>query len=255
MRKRGIPEEGITRRSFLKGAVATGTAGFLGVAAFGTLRSLMSPEIELKGEVRDTFMYLNPERARLPVWYENLIGEDARLSHFEPGMGANVLWKRIVDEEGSIVPGSGFPAILIQMEEDELEFPEGYSRDEFVIEGLYSIFNCCTHACCPPGWKLIPVSDYKTVDPENPDRDNIYCVCHDSQYNPRRVAEYQHPSPPDASGAEYIGVYKVPGVGPADRGMPLIPLALDTDGDRIVGVAKNQDWYRYLLYKDAAMPE
>jgi Rieske Fe-S protein len=249
MRRRGIPEEGMTRRSFLKGALAAGTAGFLGVAGFTTVQSLISPEVKVKGQVLDTFIYINPEGARLPIWFEDLIGEEAKITHFKPGRGANVLWKAVIDEEGQIVPFTGFPGLLIQLNEEELEFPQGYSMDEFVVEGLYAIFNCCTHACCRPGWQLIPRSAYKV----DPGYDTVYCVCHDSQYNPRRIFKYRHPPPPDASGAEYIGIYKEPGLGPADRGMPLIPIELD--GNKIVGISRDQNWYRYLDFKSRIIPE
>ncbi len=249
MRKRGIPEEGITRRTFLKGAVAAGTAGFLGVATYGTVKSLLSPEVKVRGEVLDSFVYVKPEGAALPIWFESIVGREARISHFQPGRGANVLWKAVIDEEGQIVPFTGFPGLLVQMEEEAVEFPEGYPRDDYIVQGLCAVFNCCTHACCRPGWQLIPRSAYKV----DPGYDTIYCVCHDSQYNPARITRYKHTPPPEASGAEYLGIYKEPGLGPADRGMPLIPLELE--GDKLVGVVRNQDWYRYLDFKSRIIPE
>ncbi len=249
MRKRDIPPEGITRRSFLKGAAAAGTVGFLGVGLYGTIRSLQSPPLTVQGEVLDTFVYVKPEGALLPTWYEDFFGEEARLSHFGVERGANVLWKVVVDSNGQIVPFTGFPGLLLRMDDDGLEFPEGLPRDDFVINGLYAAFNCCPHACCRPGFQLIPRSSYKV----DPGYETIYCPCHDSQYNPRRLVKSTHPPPPDASGAEYVGVYKEPGLGPADRGMPVIPLELE--GDKLVGVAKDQEWYRYLDFKRSIVPE
>lgn len=251
MVRRGIDEkEGITRRSFLKGAVGAGTAGFLGVATYGTVRSLFSPERKLQGDVLDTFVYANPQGAALPIWYreEGLVNTEARLSQFEVGKGANVVWKAIRDSRGNIIP-TGLPGLLIRMDEDTLDFPQGYPRDDFVKGGLFAVFNCCTHACCRPSWKLLSRSAYL----EDPGYDNVYCPCHDSQYNPRRLFKYRHPAPPTASGAEYLGIYKEPGLGPADRGMPLIPLELE--GDKIVGTVKNVGWYQYLDFKKTVISE
>ncbi len=249
MRKRDLPPEGITRRTFMKGAAAAGTAGFLGVGVYGTIRSLQSPPLSIQGETLDTFLYVRPEGALVPVWYSNLYGEEARLSHFDIDRGANVLWKVVVDSEGQIVPFTGYPGLILRMDDSVLEFPEGYARDDFVLNGLYASFNCCPHACCRPGYQLIPRTRYKI----DPGYETIYCPCHDSQYNPRRIVRSNHPLPPDASGAEYLGVFKEPGLGPADRGMPLIPLELE--GDRLVGVARDESWYQYLDFKRAKIPE
>ncbi len=246
MVKRGIDEdEGImSRRNFLRGAAAAGTAGFLGVAGYGTVASLLSPERPVAGEVLDSFVYVRPQGVPTPTWYEvqDLVTREARLSHFDVGQGANVVWRPLRDQRGNIIP-VGLPGLLIRLEEEELSFPAGYNRDEFTKSGLIAVFNCCTHACCRPGWQLIGRNAYKV----DLGYDNIYCPCHDSQYNPRRFTEYQHDPPPLASGATFLGVHKEPGVGPAPRGMPLIPLELD--GDRLVGVVKDPEWYHFLDFK------
>ncbi len=249
MPRRGIPEDGITRRTFLKGASIAGGAALAGVGVYGTVRSLVSPPVTVQGTVQDTFIYVRPEGALLPIWYDGLFGEEARLSHFDVERGANVLWKVVIDGDGQIVPFTGFPGLILRMEEDVLEFPEGFPRDDYVLNGLYAIFNCCPHACCRPGFQLIPRTSY-LIDPGY---ETVYCPCHDSQYNPRRLEKSAHPPPPDASGAEYVGIYKEPGLGPADRGMPLIPLELE--GDKLVGVAKNESWYQYLDFKRRVIPE
>lgn len=251
MKRRGLEEEreGITRRSFLRGAVAAGTVGFLGAAGFGTVVSLISPPDcpPKQGELLNSFIYINPEGAKLPVWFveEGLVGQEARISHFLPGRAANTIWKAFRTDDGQRV--CGLSTLLIMIDPAELAFPEGFPQSEFVINGLYAIFNCCTHACCRPGWQLLPRENYK----DDLGRDNIYCVCHDSQYDPRRISRYQHPPPPDASGAEYFGVHKDV-AGPAPRGMPLIPLELE--GTKIIGRVKNQDWYRYLDNKAKTIP-
>ncbi len=214
--------------------------GGASVAAVGGYAALQTLAPQRERRVLNTFLYV--ETFGPPVWFDDLLGEEARITHFEPGKGANVLWRVELDEEG--IPGTGLPALLIMMDEETLEFPTGYARSEFVIQGLYAVFNCCTHACCRPGWQLIPRSQYV----QDLGYDTIYCVCHDSQFDPRRLAEYTHDPPPKASGATYLGVYNEPQAGPAKVGMPLIPIGLE--GDRIVGRLSYPEWYRYLDFKD-----
>ena len=239
-------DRGISRRTLLKVGVAAGAAGLAGISGYAVVRTLTGPPTPpTPSEVRDTFIYLRPPGTEVPVWYEEegLVGEEARLSHFQPGRGANSMWRVAIDGAGRVVPGTGLPALLIQTEEEVLEFPEGYPRDEFVINGLYAVFNCCTHACCRTGWQILPRSQY-VVDTG---KENVYCTCHHSQYDPRIITEYRHPAPPEASGATYIGIHMEPGTGPANRGMPLIPLELE--GDKILGRMKDESWYLYLSFK------
>lgn len=191
----------------------------------------------------DAFIYEQP-RAAIPVWYveEGLVGQEALLSHFLPGRGAAVAW-RAEAQNGDAKPGTGLPALLLMMEEKGLQFPKGYAKDDFVIQGLYAIFNCCTHMCCQTGWQFLPREKQRA----DLGYDTLYCPCHSSQYDPRRLERYQHPGGFRSEGAEYLGIYKVPKVGPANRGMPLIPIELE--GDRIVGRLKDPDWYRYKKFK------
>lgn len=234
-------KKGITRRGFVKTALVLGGASVAAVGGYAALQTL-TPQRER--QVQSTFLYVNPVGAQLPVWFveQGLVGEEARITHFEPGNGANVLWRVELDEKGAV--SAGLPALLIMMDEETLEFPTGYARSEFVIQGLYAVFNCCTHSCCRPGWQLIPRSHYL----DDLGHENIYCVCHDSQFDPRRLAEYTHDPPSKASGAAYLGVYVEPQTGPAKIGMPLIPIGLE--GDRIVGRLSYPEWYRYLDFKE-----
>ncbi len=198
---------------------------------------------ESQRNVLDSFVYEEP-RAAIPVWYveEGLVGQEALLSHFQPGRGAAVAW-RMEAQNGHPRPGTGVPALLLMMEEKALRFPKGYVREDFVINGLYAVFNCCTHLCCQPGWQFLPRERQRA----DLGYDSVYCPCHASQYDPRRLEQYRHPGGLRAEGAEYLGIYKVPKVRPANRGMPLIPL--ERDGDRIVGRLKDPDWYRYQKFR------
>ncbi len=228
-------KKGITRRGFVKGAIAAGAASVVAVGGYTAFQTLTG---ERRPIPQETFLYLNPEGAQVTPWFveRGLIGREARLSHFRVGDGANVLWRWHIDEGGN--PTGGVSALLMRVDEQELEFPPGYVREEFVIEGLYAVFNCCTHACCRAGWRLIRRSMYR----DNLGFDTIYCVCHDAQYHPTRIAVYTHRGPPYGSGARYIGVAHV--AGPGDTGMPLVPL--EVRDDLVLGKLREPDWYTYL---------
>lgn len=228
-------EEGLTRRGWIKGALAVGVAGVAGASGASTVRTLASDPSPVPQE---TFLYVDPQGARLPVWWKErgLVGEEARLHDFTPGDGANVLWRWHLTEEGAVA--GGLSALLMRVDEEVLEFPAGYRHEDFVVRGLYAVFNCCTHACCRPGWRLTPRAAYSL----DLGYDTIFCPCHCAQFHPTRVGIFTHPGPPEGSGATYIGVVNV--AGPAKRGMPLIPL--EVRDDRIVGKLRDPNWYRYL---------
>ncbi len=59
LKRRGLEEEeqpGLTRRSFLRGAIAAGSIGFIGAAGFGTVVSLISPPTTCRGEILSSFL-------------------------------------------------------------------------------------------------------------------------------------------------------------------------------------------------------
>ncbi len=143
----GDVKEGISRRGFVKGALAIGVAGAAVAGGAFTLRSLVDNK---PPDVQETFLYVSAFGAdRTPWWVERgLVGEEARFSHFKIGSGANVLWRWYLDAGRNVV--GGVSALLMRVDEENVEFPPGYVREEFVVEGLYAVFNCCTHACCRP---------------------------------------------------------------------------------------------------------
>ena len=233
---------GITRRTFF--AKATAVAGAVGLSAVGGYAALKS--LASSGpQVSEAFLYLNPQGASREAWWvaEGLVGQEARLSHFRPGRGANVLWRTALNEKGSIV--SGLPALLIQVEEESLEFPAAYPREAFVIDGLYAVFNVCPHAGCRTSWKLNPVKLDLGLGYEL-----VCCPCHYAHFDPYVVRVFRHPSPPEASGADYVGISHV--AGPVDRGMPLI--SIETRGGTILGTVNNPEWYMYLDHEGGILP-
>ncbi len=230
----GEIKEGISRRGFVKGALAMGVVGAAVAGGALALRSLVD---NVPPDAQETFLYVGAFVTPKPWWVaRGLVGEEARFSHFKVGSGANVLWRWYLDDDRTVV--GGVSALLMRVDEGKVEFPSGYAREEFVVEGLYAVFNCCTHACCRPGWQLIPRSSYKN----DLGLETLYCPCHDAQYHPTRIVLDTHPEPPYGSGAQYIGVARL--AGPANRGMPLIPI--EVREDVVLGKLREVDWYRYL---------
>lgn len=239
--------QGISRRSLLKAGLAVGAVGVAGLGGYLLFRTLQAPP-PFRGRP-DSFVYVTPTGAQLPAWWVegDLVGREARLSHFSANQGANVLWLALRDEEGDPITDQGLPALLMRMDPEALEFPAGYVRARFVVEGLYAVFNCCTHACCRPTWQLSP----RELQPDNPGYDTLYCPCHDGHFHPSVVEEYVHPEPPQASGARYVGVKSV--AGPVPRGMPLIPL--EVVEDVVLGRMEDPAWYAYLDFRSLAQAE
>ncbi|MFQ6013284.1 MAG: hypothetical protein ACE5LS_06540 [Thermoplasmata archaeon] len=231
-------EQGITRRSLLKGALAVGAASVAVPSGYAALQTLAGPGSSAPIP-HETFRYVSPEGAQAPVWFaeKGLVGKEARWSHFREGEGANVQWRWHLGEGGRV---EGLPALLMRVDDEKLEFPEDYPRDEFVVDGLYAVFNLCPHAGCWPGWQLVP----REEQCDDPGFDTIFCPCHYSHFHPTRVSIFTHPNPPEASGAQYLGVAEISG--PSGRGMPLIPL--EVQDDLIIGKLKEPSWYQYLDY-------
>lgn len=231
--------QGVSRRTLLKTALLAGAASLVGLGGFATVRTLTYVP---RKTVRETFLYLRMPGDLTPWWEERgLVGQPARWHDFGLDQGANVLWRTVEDADGKVLPGSGFPALLLRVGDDRPKFPEGYPRERFMVSGLYAVFNVCPHAGCRANWKVTPLSDMETHLPYPP----ICCPCHYAEFDPYAIEEYHHPRPPEGNGARYPGVRVVQG--PAHRGMPLIPLEV-VDG-LVVGRMRDPEWYAYLDYQ------
>lgn len=239
----------VSRRTLVKLGLIAGAGGLAGLGSYTAIRSLLS-EVGPQERRLESFIYPNvaavPEIGGTGPWWveEGLVGAEARLSDFRPGTAANVVWQAIANAGGEANPSAGLPALLVRVEEGEdLTLPAGYDPSEFIIRGLYALFNLCPHAGCRPAWKLHPVTRLK--DPSGP-KEPICCACHYAQFHPWEFTEYRHPEPPESTGTAYPGVRLLGG--PANRGMPLIPLKLD--GDRLIGVLRYPEWYSYLDFRE-----
>ena len=90
MSQDGGAKEGISRRGFVKGALALGAAGVAVAGGAASIQTLAGDSPPVAHETHETFLYLNPEGAPLPVWWveRGLVGKKARLGHFQVRQGA-----------------------------------------------------------------------------------------------------------------------------------------------------------------------
>ncbi|MBI4362994.1 MAG: Rieske 2Fe-2S domain-containing protein [Euryarchaeota archaeon] len=222
------PEEGLTRRMFLKvtvGAAAVGALASTAAATFLSLAPYKKPGIKLK---EAPFLYTADDTAiKLKVWYASKVGQEAVVSDFtEAGMGAQATW-------------NGFPAVLIRIDprkslnlggaastvnDQGFTFPV-VPNAPGVEQNIVALWGTCPHACCRPNWRV-----------SRPEVQNlIWCICHDSRYDPHAIVTDNY------KGKRYRGAMWQGG--PAKRALPQIPIKI-VDG-RIIGAPEKPDWYVY----------
>jgi len=246
------------RRRFLRGTLVAGAAGLVGTAVAGAKSIIPSP-IEFRGTVENGFRYGRPDNPN--VWYAPLSNRPVATTDFRLWQGASVLWRSVLDETGAVVPGSGFPAVIVCVEASLLEAPPEF--EPYVVRAdvdgvpaaFVAVYARCVHLCCKPGWHQYPVPDAfrnYIVEPRTllatdsatgaPDpQDPIWCLCHNSQYDPLTLVRDVHPPP---ANVPYIGARYVQG--PATRGVPCIPLR--TAGTLLEGIydpdeGGHPEWY------------
>ncbi len=223
--------EGVSRRTLLK-AIAAGAA--VGVAATVTATRLMPPfPARLAGE---GFVYVRGGDVPNPYGFDDLVGQSARVGHFtEVWSGAPTLWRAARDADGVVVPGTGFPALLLRVDPSLLTRPPEWlpGRDFIDNPAIVAIWDRCTHLCCFPQWHPAPLppvyQDYEAGrEPRTylAGQDPIWCRCHDAQFDPVTLEWDRHPA-----GTLYVAARW--SHGPATRGLPMISIE-DRNGE-IVG--------------------
>lgn len=220
----------VSRRTFIKatvGAAAAAGAASTGLVAAEALFPYKRPGTVLK---EGTLVYTADEGAKKQnVWYLDRVGQEAFARDFDaPGKGAQVLW-------------NGFAAMLIKLDEGRfvnlkgqatVTNPEGKAYTVVpgtpgVVDDVIGLWGICPHACCKPNWRI-----------SRPDvKDLIWCICHDSRYDPHALVVDKSPTGVQYRCAMFAG-------GPAKRGLPQIPLRKEADG-RLVGVPEDVAWYLY----------
>lgn len=220
----------VSRRAFIKGVV--GAAAAAGAASTGlvTADSLFpypKPGIKLN---ESSFLYTADDRAKaVNAWYLDKVGQEAKVQDFaSAGQGAAVTW-------------NGFPAILIRLDRGRVLNLQGGSTatnsegktyplvpgTPGLVGDIIGLLAKCPHACCAPNWRISkPEAEWL-----------IWCICHDSRYDPHALVTDKSPSGTQYRCAMFQG-------GPAKRGLPQIPLKTEADG-KLIGIPANVEWYQY----------
>ncbi|HYY47841.1 MAG TPA: hypothetical protein VFA17_04070 [Thermoplasmata archaeon] len=244
-------KEGMSRREWVKIGLAVGGAAAAtatGLIAVGPLLQRPLPAPDLTEQIRYT-------RFPDPQWWNDREGQPIRVTDFQVWQGATGVWRGVFID-GKLVSGSGFPVLVIRVKRDDTVFtaprpeeaslPAGYglyyddpARDIRIV----AVYDRCAHLCCYPGWQVIqnppPPRDYVSDAPTYRiyGLDPIYCVCHDSQYDPMVLVTDVNPR----NGVRYVGPSRVHG--PSTRAIPIIPLRVADDF--LLGGMPDPGWYEY----------
>jgi Rieske Fe-S protein len=248
------------RRRFLQATLLAGAAAVVGTTV-ASAKSIIPPPFTFSGTIENTFRYGLPESPSNWVVQKNLVHRVVRVTDFRLWDGASMLWREAFDEGGKAITGTGFPAMIICVDAALLQVPREFEayvirRDvDGVPAAFVATYARCVHFCCKPGWHTSPVPEtlhnyvteprtFLATDPVTgaPEpQDPIWCVCHNSQYDPVTIVHNVHPPP---ANVPYIGTQYVHG--PATRALPCIPIKLS--GTTIEGIYEPDDgghpeWY------------
>jgi len=212
---------GLTRRQFMKRAVAVG-AGLAGLAY------LKPPEPSMcDGEaVHDTLLYT----AQGDEWYADRDGSVARKEHFALHQAAQVYWAPKELEEAL---GACYIIITVAKVSATEEMAEwGVSDDSG--DTMLMAYNSykCTHLCCRVEWVEEGDSPLSGEDYEH----QLVCPCHSNRYDPESIVEDSGEDGRTLIGAEWLE-------GAGGTALPLIPLA--ERGGALVGRTHKLEWLNY----------
>lgn len=245
-----------TRRDWLRAGAIAGIAGVAGAAAGAELIApLLAPPTPATGELRDDFVYTKFSSSQ---WWDNLVGQPARVTDFQEWQGASAVWRGLF-REGNWVPGTGLPVLIIRIIRDDTYFhppdsaPYGLPPDYSLYYDdlarnlrVVVLYDRCTHLCCYPGWHVVtnppPLRDYAAYGTAPPtylayNQDPVYCVCHGAQYDPLLLTADVNPK----NGAPFVGARIVHG--PGAFALPVIPVrGVD---DVLYGSMSDPRWYAF----------
>ncbi len=250
------PKPGITRRDWVRMGL-TGAAFAAGAAATGgsalILREFLPPPKLSYASLSDTLTYTAFPTTQ---WWNDKANNPVQVTDFNVWTGATAVWRGLFDESGALVPGTGYPVLVIRVPRVDtyysLPSPLPWSltrglalyyddpeRDIRIVAG----FDRCTHLCCYPGWHVVtnppPERDYSVPPPtyEVYSQDPVYCICHGTQYDPLLLTANTNPH----NGVLFPGMELVHG--PGSFAMPLIPLR--AVNDVLEGDMVDSRWYVY----------
>ena len=250
-------DAGMTRRRWVKVGLAT-AAFAAGAAVTGGSAAILQtllppPRFMPHRSLMDSLLY-----TRYPTdqWWNPKADTPVTVTDFDVWTGATAVWRALVDETGTPLPGTGYPVLVIRvprvdtyydlpsplpwsLPSEVALFYDDPARDIRIVAG----FDRCTHLCCYPGWHVVtnppPGRDY-SVPPPTYDvyaQDPIYCICHGTQYDPLLLLADTNPH----NGVLFPGMQLVHA--PGTFAMPLIPLR--AVGDVLQGSMVDSRWYVY----------
>ncbi len=247
----------LTRREWIETGIVVGAAAAAtaveGWAVLRLAQTILPAPKPINGIVEDRLVY-----TRFPTdqWWNPKAGTAVRVTDFAEWQGASAVWRGLFRADGTYVPGTGFPALVIRVVRDDAYFrspdpspyglPAGFNLffdDPLRNIRIVALFDRCTHLCCYPGWHVVsdppPPRDY-TVSPPTYDvyrQDPVYCVCHDSQFDPLLLVADVNP----LNNVGFVGAQVVHP--PARYSMPVIPIRAVSDELR--GGMADPAWYMY----------
>jgi quinol---cytochrome c reductase iron-sulfur subunit len=180
--------ERITRRRLLKVAAA-GAGATVGAALIAPVASL--------GPVA------YPDALRRSPWRRGLRLVDSR---GRPIRALDIEGKSLYTAfpQGVSHEELGSPLVVVRVETDRLDLPDGRKPDQWAPEGIVAYSKICTHAGCAVSLYRTPLYEPTSKSPA------LVCPCHYSTFDP-------------ATGGGVL-------FGPAGRPLPQLPLEVDDDG-------------------------
>ncbi|HJP43468.1 MAG: twin-arginine translocation signal domain-containing protein [Candidatus Poseidoniia archaeon] len=220
----------VTRRNFLKGALALAGSGMGGALSVPALMTLLPPPVVRcnSDEAYDTLLFKEREPG---TWYEPLAGKVARKEDFALNQAAMVTWAPKELEEG--LGTCEIVLTLIKLPAEEAMIEWGISDDGGnAVMMAYHTYKC-PHLCCKPVFmekeELSSLSGDTYVN-------MFLCPCHLSLFDPLSIVEAT-----DELGRKVMVAELVEG--PAPYGLPIVPI-IERDGE-LVGRTDKLEWLKY----------
>lgn len=156
-----------------------------------------------------TYFIAEEKLKAITPWYKDLLGQAVRPEHFPgDGFGAGFIWR----SEGQTGP-SVLTGVIIKAPAAEITLastvvapaktikPEefDYVKKTIFHESFIGVSTFCTHFCCIPGYR-----EAEGLARPRGAWDNMFCTCHNSNYNYREPVAYTF-SPEVVGGAEEGG--------------------------------------------------
>ncbi len=246
----------LTRREWIESGLVLGAAAAAtAVESWAVLRlaqTVLPAPKPINGIIEDRLVYTHFPADQ---WWNSKAGTAVRVTDFAEWQGATAVWRGLF-QEGTWVPGTGYPVLVIRILRDDTYFehpdpgpyglPAGfglYYDDPVRDIRIVALFDRCTHLCCYPGWHVVsdpPPPRTYTVSPPTYDvyrQDPVYCVCHDSQFDPLLLVADVNP----VNNVGFVGAQVVHP--PATYSIPVIPIRAVSDELR--GGMANPAWYAY----------